>query len=146
MIRVTPCRDAGLINFYANHPDIRPYIGGTGELDLSAATFDPHVALFGEHGGFCLTWTAPETYEVHTLITQEGRGRWAFAFAKECIANMIARGATHLWTRVHPAHRHTAIFTRRMGFRPCGSVLTDFGGGAEIYNLFNWRMASCQQQ
>lgn len=138
-------RDADLINHYANHPEIRPYIGGAGELDISNAIYDPHVALFGEHGGFVLTWTAPETYEVHTLITPEGRGQWAFDFAKDSIAFMVAKGASHLWTRVHPDHRHTALFTRKMGFRPCGKVLTDFGGGPETYNLFNWRMP-CQQQ
>lgn len=138
-------RDADLINRYANHPEIRPYIGGVGELDLSNATFDPHFALFGEHGGFVLTWTAPETYEVHTLIAPEGRGQWAFDFAKKSIAYMVGKGATHLWTRIHPQHRHTALFTRKMGFRPCGAVLTDFGGGPENYNLFNWRMP-CQQQ
>ena len=137
--------DADLVNSYANHPEIRPYIGGAGEIDLTNATFDPHVCLFGEHGGFVLTWTAPETYEVHTLITPEGRGAWAFDFAKQAIAHMVGRGATHLWTRVHPEHRHTAIFTRKMGFSPRGKVLTDFGSGPEIYNLFNWRML-CQQQ
>lgn len=139
-------RDADLINFYANHPEIRPFIGGTGELDLSSATFDPHFALFGEHGGFVLTWTAPETYEVHTLIAEAGRGQWAFDFAKESIAYMVRNGALHLWTRVHPKHRHTAIFTRKMGFKPCGQVLTSFAGEEpQLYNLFNWRMP-CQQQ
>ena len=139
------CRDAALINSYANHPEIRPFIGGIGELDLSAATNDPHLALFGEHGGFVLSWTAPETYEVHTLIAPEGRGQWAIEFAKQAIAYMVGIGASHLWTRVHPKHRHTAIFTRKMGFRPCGSVLTSFGEEPEVYNMFNWRMP-CQQQ
>jgi hypothetical protein len=143
---VTPSKDTRLINSYANHPDIRPFIGGVGELDLSAAAYDPHVALFGEFGGFVLTWTAPETYEVHTLILPEGRGQWAFGFAKEAIAHMVGLGASHLWTRVKTDHRHTALFTRKMGFRPCGQLLTSFTGEEpEIYNLFNWRMP-CQQQ
>lgn len=141
-----PCRDAGLINHYANHPEIRPFIGGEGELDLTAVIDDPHVAMMGEHGGFVLSWTAPGTYEVHTLITQAGRGQWAFDAAKQAIAHMVGLGATHLWTRVHPEHRHTAIFTRKMGFKPCGSVLTSFAGETpQIYNLFQWRMP-CQQQ
>lgn len=139
-------KDAGLINGYANHPEIRPYIGGEGELDLSAAVHDPHVALFGEYGGFVLSWTAPGTYEVHTLILPEGRGQWAFEFAKEAIAHMVGLGASHLWTRIKPDHRHTALFTRKMGFKPCGQVMTSFAGEEpEFYNLFNWRMP-CQQQ
>lgn len=142
---MTPTKDAAVINHYANHPDIRPFIGGDGELDLSNAIYDPHVALFGEFGGFVFSWTAPETYEVHTLIAPEGRGQWAFDFAKLAIVHMVSIGASHLWTRVKPEHRHTAIFTRKMGFKPCGQVLTDFGFGAETYNLYDWRMP-CQQQ
>jgi hypothetical protein len=142
---MTPTRDADLINGFANHPDIRPYIGGVGELDLSAATADPHIALFGEHGGFTYIWTAPETYEVHTLITRDGRGQWAFDAAKESIAYMVGQGASHIWTRVHPTHRHVALFTRKMGFKPCGQVMTVMPGvGPEIYNMFQWRIP-CQQ-
>lgn len=139
-------RDIELINRFANHPEIRPFIGGSGDLDLSGAAHDPHVALFGEHGGFVLTWTAPETYEVHTLIEPAGRGQWAFDFARDAVAFMVGQGASHLWTRIHPQHRHTALFTRKMGFRPCGTVMTSFFGETpEPYNLFNWRMP-CQQQ
>lgn len=141
---MTPCRDAGTVNYYANHPAIRPHIGGSGVLDLSAVTHDPNVALFGEHGGFCLSWTAPRTYEIHTLIVPEGRGQWAFVWAAESINYMISIGADHLWTRVLPAARHTAIFTRKMGLKPCGTVMTDFGDGPVAYILFEWRKP-CQQ-
>lgn len=141
-----PCRDAALVNAFANHPQIRPFIGGKGDLDLSCVTYDPHVALFGEHGGFCLTWSAPDCYEIHTLIAPEGRGAWAEDFARRSFAYMtLVRDARHLWTRVHPEHRHTALFTRRMGLRHCGSVPTDFGDGAISYLTFEWR-AGCPQQ
>lgn len=143
---MTPCTDAGLIDHYVNHPDIRPFIGGTGPLVIGKLMIAPNVALIGEHGGFLLSWTAPGTYEIHTVITPEGRGQWAFEWAARSIDYMESIGADHLWTRIHPDHRHTAIFTRKMGLKPCGSVLTDFGDGPVAYNLYNWRKPPCQQQ
>ena len=134
-----PCRDAALVNRFANDPAIRPFVGGTGYLDLTVITTDPHVALFGEHGGFCLSWSAPGTYEIHTLISPEGRGAWAFDFARQSIEYMVSIGAFHLWTRVHPEHRHTMIFTRKMGLRPCGENVLDLGDGPVAWRLFNWR-------
>ena len=47
---MTPTKDAAVINHYANHPDIRPVIGGDGELDLSNAIYDPQFALVGGFG------------------------------------------------------------------------------------------------
>lgn len=142
---VIPCRDADLINRFANDPSIRPFIGGKGPLDLTAITQGANVALFGEYGGFCLSWCAPDTYEIHTLILPEGRGQWAFDWAAQSIAYMERLGAIQMWTRVHPDHRHTAIFTRKMGLKPCGEIMTDYGDGPVLYKMFNWRKP-CQQQ
>lgn len=137
--------DPAIINAFANHPDIRPHIGGAGILDLTVAVTEPNVFLFGEHGGFCLSWSAPATYEVHTMIAPEGRGTWAFEAARQSIEFMAGLGADHLWTRVHPDARHTAIFTRKMGFRPCGTGVLNLGDGPVEWRLFNWRK-QCPQQ
>lgn len=142
---MTPCRDADTINYFANHPTIRPHIGGEGFIDLKIVTYAPNVALFGEHGGFCLSWTAPDVYEVHTMILPEGRGAWAFDWAAKSIEYMVSIGAQQLWTRVHPTARHTAIFTRKMGFKEIGTLPTSFGGPYEDWRLFDWRV-KCQQQ
>lgn len=136
---IRPVGDAGTVNYFANHPEIRPFIGGEGELDLSIIVTAPNVALFGEHGGFCLSWTAPGTWEVHTMIVKAGRGRWALEAAEKSLEYMKGIGAFHLWTRVHPDMRNVERFTRMMGFRPCGTLETDFGQGPIDYNLFNWR-------
>lgn len=136
---IAPCRDPAIINSFANHPEIRPFIGGEGDLDLTSITIDPNVALFGEHGGFCLSWTAPGTYEVHTMIVKQGRGRWALEAAREGIDHLVSIGVHHLWTRVHPEARNVERFTRSMGMVPCGVLATDFGQGPINYNLFNWR-------
>lgn len=133
--------DAGLINGFANHPDIRPGIGGAqhGEIDLSSAVKLPNVYLFGEHGGICWLWSAPETFEAHTMITRAGRGTWALDAARQAIRFMQDRGAQHLWTRVHPEARHTALFTMKAGLTECGTHELDIGDGPVIWRLFNWR-------
>lgn len=139
--------DADYINHLANHPDIRPYIGGDGasELDLSQVLANPdNVFLTGEAGGFIATWTAPETYEIHTLILPEGRGAQAYMLGRAGIKWMAKRGATHLWTRVDRKHRHTRIFALKAGFKAAGEQSLDLGAGPVLYDLFSWR-PTCQQ-
>jgi hypothetical protein len=138
--------DADRLNSLVNHPSIRPFVGGKGELDLTRAVgLDCNYFLEGEHGGFFFEWSAPDTHEVHTFILPEGRGVWAFEFALSARAYMA--GVTeHLWTRVPVADRHTRIFTLKAGFRRCGEQSLDFGDGDVAYELFNWRRGCPQEQ
>lgn len=134
--------DGELLNAIVNDPAVRPDVGGDGEswLDLTPVSGDEkNYLLLGAAGGFLATWTAPETYEIHTFILPRGRGQQAFELAREGLDYMIANGATHLWTRVERKARHTRIFTLRAGFKPCGEQLLDFGGGPVLYDLFSWR-------
>lgn len=137
------CFDAGIINATVNHPDVRPYVGGdvTQPLDLSAAIEQPrNVFLMGEHGGFGLSWCAPHTYEVHTFIVPNGRGRWALAATREGIATMRDEyGADRIWTRVADDHLHTKLFTRAAGMKPAGEMAFDLGVGPTLYKLYEWR-------
>lgn len=139
--------NASLLNHLANHPEIRPHIGGdvTQPIDLTEfASREEHIGLVGEHGGFLCSWTAPHCYEVHTLILPEGRGRWAYDFARAGRDWMQEFGALHLWTRVHPQAPHVRRFTLRAGFKPAGQHTADLGVGPVTYDLFDWR-ARCQQ-
>ena len=130
--------DADRINYLANHPDIRPHIGGDGAsvLDMADAIADhDNVFLNGEHGAFCCMWSAPHCYEIHTLVLPEGRGSWAAQFARLGRDYMAATGAKHLWTMVHPEARNVKAFTLRAGLKPAGIRLTALGP----YDLFDWR-------
>lgn len=134
--------DAARLNEIVNHPSVRPGVGGDPEtiLDLSEVIADDknHI-LLGEHGGFCCTWSAPGTYEVHTFILPEGRGRYAYQVAKFGMAYMIEQGADHLWTRVQHDARNVRRFTIAAGFVPCGRQDLDLGIGPVTYDLFQWR-------
>lgn len=131
------------INDLVNRPDIRPYVGGdtSKPLDLSKAIEDENnIALMGDYGGFVLIWCAPGTYEVHTMITEQGRGEWALSAAKAGIAILRDEfGARHLWTRVKPEAHHVRAFTIASGMKPCGQKVFDIGSGPEAYNVYEWR-------
>lgn len=136
------CFDASRINALVNDPSIRPHVGGDGEsfIDLSAAVADEqNVFLLGEHGGFAFTWSAPRTYEVHTFILPEGRGKWARAVARLARDWMEADFADHLWTRVAPEAVNVRAFTLLNGFKPAGQHTIDLGHGPVTYDLFDWR-------
>lgn len=135
-----------IINILANHPEIRPHIGGDVSQPLDLTQFcdcRDNVALVGEHGALCWGWTAPNCYEVHTMVLPEGRGAWAYAFAQAGIAWMREYGALHLWTRVHPDAAHVRRFALKAGFNPAGQNTIDLGAGPVTYDLFDWR-ASCR--
>jgi hypothetical protein len=128
------------INELVNRDDIRPFVGGdtSKPLDLSGAIDDDNnIALMGDYGGFVLIWTAPRTYEVHTMITKGGRGEWALAAAKEGVRLMRDEyGASTLWTRVRPSAHNVRSFTIASGMRSCGMKVFDIGSGPEPFNLY----------
>jgi hypothetical protein len=132
--------DPAIVNYFANHPDIRPSLGGSGPLELNAGMKPPNVFLFGEHGGFCWTWSAPQTFEVHVMLTRAGRGQWGVAWGREAIRHMAANGAAHLWGRVHPDRPEIAAYARLCGLRDTGTTHElDAGDGPVAWRIFNWR-------
>lgn len=131
--------DPDIINHFANHPEIRPSLGGEGEMDLSAGVREPNVFLFGEHGGFCFAWSAPETYETHVMLTEAGRGAWGLAGIRAAVQRMAAQGANHLWARVHPDRPEIALYARLAGYREVGTHTLDIGDGPVAWRIFDWR-------
>lgn len=100
------------INYFVNHPD---NLDGP-QLDMSGA-INPKTAFYiGEHGGFAFEWTAPRTFEVHAMVTREGRGKWALDALEYALRAMQDR-ANHFWCRIHPDAPHIALFARMTGFR-----------------------------
>lgn len=127
-------RDPLRINYFANHPEIAPHIGGG--ADFTNAIRETAVFLHGAGGMFIYEWCAPCTYEVHVMLTEAGRGLWGFQAAKDSIAIMVAKGADHLWCRIKD--RHVGIFARRAGFRDAGSQVL-YAPERATYQILNWR-------
>jgi RimJ/RimL family protein N-acetyltransferase len=66
--------DASLFNRVCNHPEVRPWLGGEGELDVSPVLDNPqNYALWFTNGGFILHAGPGASFEVHSQFTPEGR-------------------------------------------------------------------------
>lgn len=138
MMVLDPILDPTIVNYFANHPDIR--LGGDADVDLSAGVREPNVFLVGDHGAFCWTWSAPDTFEVHVMLTRAGRGKWGFRAAREAMDYMKAAGALQLWGRVHPERPEIAVLGRHVGMRDTEIKHTlDAGDGPVSWRIFNWR-------
>lgn len=139
--------DGASLNYFANHPDVRSHLGGApGFLDL-APYVEPTENHFleGEHGGLFFCWSGPDIYEVHIAILPEGRGKWAYDFARFGLAYMQEQGAVHLWARIRETDRHSHLYTLRAGFEYRGTKTFDIGAGPVSYKLFDWRRG-CRYQ
>lgn len=59
--------DATFLNTVANHPEVRPWLGGEGAIDLSETINNAdNFALICGHGGFVLRSLGGGVYEVHS--------------------------------------------------------------------------------
>lgn len=67
--------DGSFLNDVSNHPDVRPGLGGSGDVDWRpfARNID-NVLLVNEHGGWVLHKLAPGLYEAHSQFLPAGRG------------------------------------------------------------------------
>jgi len=111
--------DPTFLNTVANHPDVRPWIGGGGPLDLSEIISRPeNIALQTPHGGWVLHRHEPGIYELHTLFLKSGRGRGYFQAAAEALAYVFAASdAREIVTRVPVSNRGAAMAAARCGFQ-----------------------------
>jgi hypothetical protein len=85
--------DASLFNAVCNHPEVRPWLGGEGELDVSHLVSDEqNYALWFGDGGFILVAGPGASFEVHSQFTPEGR-RSSF--------EAMRAGMEYMFTRTH---------------------------------------------
>lgn len=132
------CFDAARINQVVNRPEVRAGVGAPelGELDLTDLVNRPeHWFLMGEHGGFMLGWSAPQTREVHTFIAPEGRGKWANDARAAMLNYAKIHGAKMLWTKIDPRDKHVQRYARQGGMQLTEEVIETFGRPYRIYRM-----------
>lgn len=79
-------------NRLCNLPEVRPGLGGEGEIDVSALVADPrNYALRAEHGGFILIAHGAGLYSVHSQFAAEGRGQHVIAAMQTGLDFMFTR-------------------------------------------------------
>lgn len=133
--------DPAIVNAFANHSSIRPFLaGGDSPLDFTAGMQAPNAFLFGEHGGFCFGWMGPGTYEVHVMLSLPGKGKWGVEAGRLALRMMAERGMNHLWCRIHPDRPEIAVYARLCGLSDTGETHElDIGDGPVRWRIFNWR-------
>ncbi len=93
---------ADRLNAVVNHPEVRPWVGGAGRLDLSGMIADPRNILLMRDGGGCLfQWLDAGYYEVHTQFVPETRGPEALRAVRDALWFMFtATDAVDIVTKI----------------------------------------------
>ncbi len=82
--------NAGFLNTIANHPEVRPWLGGVGPLDLTDVLADANNYAFqSEFGGLICEKLDTGLYEIHSLFLPEGKGAAAFKVMDETLRYMF---------------------------------------------------------
>lgn len=112
--------DVAHFNTIANHPEVRPHLGGDVPVDVTAILNDAkNYGFKTAHGGFVLTNLADRTgrYNVHSMFTPEGRGAEAIEAMRETSEYMFTRtDCTEGRTTVPVDNPSAFALARRGGF------------------------------
>lgn len=143
MIRRTMNPEA--LNALANHPDIRPFIGGPeGELDLTSVVLNPaNVVLMGEGVIWVLSPIEAGVFELHSMAYPDARGRAYFRQAKEALRWVFTRtDCSEIVTKCpddNPRARMAAVMTGfRERFHRENAWAEGVGVGFYVYGLDEW--------
>lgn len=112
--------DPTFANEVANHPEIRPYLGGEGKLDLGPIVANPANILLEApgRGVWLLQRTLPAVYELHTCFLPEARGREYFSIAKAALDYMFTTTeALEIITKCPDDNGGARMAASLMGFR-----------------------------
>lgn len=113
---------AQALNLIANHPIVRPWLGGRPEpLDLTPIVADPNNFAFltdDELGGYIYHKKAQGLYEVHTLSTPEGRSRAMLEARSASLREVFTKSdAVEVVTQVPDGNKGADIWASHAGFR-----------------------------
>lgn len=93
------CTDVQHLNRIANHPGVRPHVGGEGVLDFSQAV-ERDLVLATEGGFYLFSQKTESSYEFHSTFLPEYRGKHAYRAAKAaCEFMFLTTPAIELHTR-----------------------------------------------
>lgn len=114
--------NATLLNKIANMPDIRPKLGGTGSIDLSAALLNPrNFAFTNEEGGFVAINTFGNRYECHTIFAPDRHFREVCALSEWALGYMFTETACEeIITKIPDGNTGAEILSRKFHFQRVG--------------------------
>lgn len=112
---------ADIFNQIASDPIVRPWLGGSAPIDLTALLENPDNFAFltdEQKGGYIYHKLMPGLYEAHTLSLPSGRGRQMLAARSESLREMFTKtDAIEIVTRVPIPNEAAAAWAKHAGFR-----------------------------
>jgi hypothetical protein len=141
--------DAAFFNRICNLPEVRPGLGGEGELDVTAQVTDPrNYALRAEHGGFILVAHGAGFYSVHTQFAAEGRGQHVIAAMRSGLDFMFTRtDCMRIFSLCPDNNPATLQLALKGGAKPWFRKEHDekFGPGTIVaWDIMDWATASSE--
>jgi len=120
--------DATAFNVIANHPMVRPWIGGDGAADLTAVVAEPsNIALLGGAG----------RYEVHSLFDPSRSGQAAIHAMRDAMAYMFtSTPCVELLTKVPVDNLAAKGLARLAGFTPQFESLSAWNAESQKLTAF----------
>lgn len=111
---------ADFLNEVANDEAVRPFVGGTGLVDVTSIVTNPqNIALVNDHGGFIFVRDEATRFELHTLLLPDGRGADVLpAFEEAARFIFTATDALEILTKIPASNRAADLMARRAGFVP----------------------------
>ena len=119
-MKVERTLSADLLNSVANHPEVHPWLGAEGEIDLTEVIGNPaNFALCTEGGGFLCVNLGSGVYDVHSLFHPDHRKGRTLPFMQACMAYMFTRtDCTELVTKLPEGNTLAASLASVGGFTP----------------------------
>jgi anthranilate/para-aminobenzoate synthase component I len=117
-VALTRTFDATFLNRVVNHPEVRPWLGGDGAIDLTAIIENPeNVVLVNEHGGWIITKIDVGLYEAHSQFLPEGRNAALIDDMREGLRYLFtATDCVELLTKVPDNNKAADGLAQRAGF------------------------------
>lgn len=111
--------DAAFLNQVANHPEVRPWLGGEGEIDFQPALNDANnIGLVTDGGGWLIHKLGPGLYECHTQFLPDQRGRHVVAAMREGFRYMFTEtDCMEVVSRIPDGNRGAEGLAQAAGFR-----------------------------
>lgn len=113
--------DATAFNRIANTPTVRPWLGGTDRLDLTAAISNPENFAFLTDdglGGYIYHRIDAGLFMVHTLSDPAGRGRAMLEARSESLREVFTKSdAVEVVTIVPAGNKGADLWANHAGFR-----------------------------
>lgn len=135
---MTPTTDVAAVNAIANHPDVRPWLGGEGPADLGPLMASPGTQTFLMPGAaFVLHAVGGGVYNAHSLFQPEAR-RYSRRAMREVLDTMFAAGAKEVWTMIPDGNDAAAALAKLGGFVQigcCARMFPEPGGPVGIKTL-----------